>query len=99
MLLISALPFQVFGQADVATGTLKGSVLDPNGAVVSGATITLRSLDRGTARTVKSNADGTYQIQLIQPGSYHLQVEGHGFDKEAIDGINISVGQILVYDI
>src|SRR5215471_4749884 len=94
-----AWPLQAFGQADVATGTLKGTVTDPNSAVVSGATITLRSLDRGTVRTVNSNADGAYQIPLLEPGAYQLHVEGQGFGREAIDGLNITVGQILVYDV
>src|SRR5262249_10588844 len=98
-LLVLILPLLAFGQVDVTTGTLKGIVTDPNGAVISGATITVRSLDRGTVRTVKTNPDGSYQFPLLQPGTYQVQVEAQGFDKEVIDNVGVTVGQLAVQDV
>src|SRR5262245_5948526 len=88
----------VQGQVDVSTATLKGTVSDQNGAVVSGATVTAISVDKGISKSVKTSSDGVYQIPLLQPGRYQLQIEAQGFTKEVISGLELTVGQIQVYD-
>jgi hypothetical protein len=97
VMLISAL--SAFGQADVSTGTLKGSILDQNGETLAGAAVTVTDLNRGITRTATSNSDGVYQIPLLQPGRYQLQIEAHGFAKALIKGIELTVGQIVIYDV
>lgn len=99
LLLLFTWTLQAYAQVDVSTGTLKGTVTDPNGAVVAGATVTATSVARGITKTAKTNQDGAYQIPLLDPGTYQIKVEATGFDKEVIDGINLTVGQLLVYDI
>src|SRR4029453_19090955 len=85
VLLITVLP--AFGQADVSTGTLKGSILDQNGETLAGAAVTVTDLNRGISRTATSSSDGVYQIPLLQPGRYQLKVEAQGFAKALIKGI------------
>jgi len=92
-------PLPAFGQADVSTGTLKGSILDQNGENLAGAAVTVTDLNRGITRTATSNSDGVYQVPLLQPGRYQLQVEAQGFAKSLIKGIELTVGQIVVYDV
>src|SRR5215813_12297920 len=102
-LLILLLAFMIWprpshGQVDVSTATLKGTVFDPNGAVVSGAIVTVTNTEKGISKTARSGADGTYQIPLLPPGSYQLQVEATGFIKELVRNLEMTLGQTTVYD-
>ena len=69
----------VFGQAE--TGQLTGTVADSSGAVVPGATVTIKSVNTGTTRTVQTSQGGSYSITNLQPDTYEVSVEGKGFQK------------------
>jgi hypothetical protein len=99
LLLVLIWPASAFGQVDVSTATLRGTVLDPNGAVVAGATITITNPDKGISKTTKSGPDGAYQIPLLPPGSYDLQVDAVGFSREVVRNLQLTVGQIVVFDV
>lgn len=88
-----------FAQADVASATIKGSVTDQNKAVVVGAIVTAKSIDRGFTRTGKTDSDGAYVIATLQPGSYEVRIEAQGFEAAVIPQAEVTVGQIAVYDI
>jgi hypothetical protein len=85
-------------QVDVTSATIKGTVTDPNGGAIPGATIAVTSVDKGISKKAKTASDGTYQIPLLQPGAYEVQVEAAGFDKTVARDVQLSVGQSLVYD-
>ena len=85
-------------QVDYATGTLRGTVLDPQGAVISGATVTVINPNTGISKTVKTAADGVYRVPALPPGTYQITIDARGFAKEFARGIEVTVGQILVYD-
>src|SRR5215472_764272 len=95
-ILLAFLP--VFAQVDTSTATLKGTVMDPQGAVISGATVTAVS-PGGISRETKSASDGRYQIPALPPGVYQVTVTAQGFAKEIAKGIELTVGQSQVYDI
>jgi hypothetical protein len=99
LLVMSISTPRVSGQVDVATATLKGTVSDPNGAVIPGATMTATNIEKGTTRTAKTSADGTYRIPLLQPGSYQVEAEMAGFDKLVATNIQLTVGQSLEYNV
>jgi hypothetical protein len=61
-----------------SSGTVRGDVKDPNGAVVPGATVTLVDA-RGGGRKATTNSSGTYVFTTVDPGPYTLRVEGQGF--------------------
>jgi len=86
-------------QVEVSSATIKGTITDPNGAVIPGAAITVTSIDKGIRKTAKTGADGNYQIPLLQPGVYQVQVEAVGFDKAVAKDVQLTVGQSLVYDV
>jgi hypothetical protein len=96
--LIAAQNTAVFAQTDVSTATLKGTVTDPTGAVVVGATVTAKSVERGTTRVVQSNTEGLYQIPSLQPGSYQLRIEAQGFETAIVNNLQLNVGQTALYD-
>ncbi len=80
-------------QAQATAADLAGTVVDPNGAVVAGATVTARNSATGISRTVTSNADGTYQIIGLPPGEYEITAEAATFKKVAISPVKLTVGQ------
>ena len=58
---------------------LQGTVRDPNGAVVKGATVTARNLATNISREATSNDGGVYQILGLPPGNYEVTAEAQGF--------------------
>ncbi len=64
-----------------ATGTLTGTVQDPNGAILPGVTVTVRNLSTGASRTVTTNADGHWTIPGLSVGAYEVAYELTGFKR------------------
>ena len=65
--------------AQVDTGTVSGTVTDSTGAVVAGASVTLRSLQTDVKRTVDSAANGAYTATGLNTGTYEVTVTASGF--------------------
>jgi hypothetical protein len=84
---------QLFAQQQ--SGTLRGVVADPTGAVVPGATVTVDGLD-GTKATVLSGADGSYQFAKLVPGTYALSVTADGFELAKPLSVKVYAGQIAL---
>ncbi len=57
-----------------ATAAMNGSILDPTGAAVPGAEVSLKNLDNGVAQSATSNAEGRYVFVALTPGHYSLRV-------------------------
>src|SRR5437660_1663744 len=75
VLLCAANP--VWGQ-DV-TAAIAGTVMDPSGAALAGATVTAKETDRGTIWTAQTNEAGIYSLLRIPIGTYELKAEVKGF--------------------
>jgi len=88
-----------FAQVSYDTATLKGTIYDPKGGAVPGAAVTVTNPDTGVTRTVKSEDDGTYQVQTLPPGTYQLAVEAAGFSKAVASNIVLTVGQGVPFDV
>ncbi len=82
-----------FAQAQATTADLTGSVIDPGGAVVPGATITARNISTGISRTVTSGTDGGYRFIALPPGEYEISAEAATFKKVVISPVRLTVGQ------
>lgn len=67
--------------------TVRGTVKDPNGNVVSGATVTLTDLARNFTRTQSTNEDGAYDFNAIPSGTYSLEVKVPGFKRVTASGL------------
>ncbi len=88
----------IFAQA-TATAELRGRVLDPNGAVISGATVTATNNSKGTTRTVTSDDDGNYVILSLLPSTYTVKVEAPNFAPKTITNVLLEVGQQSALDV
>src|SRR5260370_40884535 len=71
-----------YAQVDYATGTLRGTVLDPQGAVVAGATVTVTNPSTGITKTVKTGGDGAYRGPALPPGTIQITIDAPGFTRE-----------------
>ena len=82
-------------QAQIVGGTISGTVHDPNGATVSGATVLVRQLETGATRTLTTAQDGRFFAPSVPVGHYTVTVQQEGFDPQQQSGINLTVGQSL----
>lgn len=60
-------------------GVLEGRVMDPSGAVIPGATVVVKPQSSGTAQTAKTDGQGRYKVQGLQPGLYTVTGDAPGF--------------------
>ena len=78
----------LYGQA---TASLAGTVIDPSGAVVPSAKVTLVNDDTSGQRSITTAADGRYSFQQLPPGRYHLTASAPGFNNMLIGDIRLLV--------
>lgn len=90
VLSISAmLPAAARAQFDAAT--VLGSVRDSSGAVVPGATVTLKNTGTGITATTVSDQDGSYQFLNVRVGTYNVRAELQGFSAAEADAFAVAV--------
>ena len=77
--------------AQIETGTIRGSVSDPTGAMVPDATVRLIDTDRKIQTEVMSGSGGFYTFASVRPGHYSMEVEKSGFKLVRLTGITVSV--------
>src|SRR5579872_3096427 len=68
-----------FAQTTISTGSIQGTIVDPTGAAISGAKVTISEKATGRSLNVTSTAAGTYTSGALTPGSYVVRVEAQGF--------------------
>jgi len=73
------------------SGTLYGVVYDPNGAAISGASVTAINFGADSLHTY-TGPDGQYRLEGLKPGSYLLQVSSPGFDASNVPNILVRAG-------
>lgn len=90
-------PVSLFAQLD--TGGITGTVTDPTGAVVPGASVTLTNTATSVAQRTQSTSTGTYSFTGVRPGTYDLQAETAGFETFLVRGLDVHVQQTLTVDV
>src|ERR1043166_10146535 len=78
-LIVTLLPATSSGQT--VTGSISGTVTDPNGAVVAGAAVTLENDQTRDRRDQVSNEAGRFSFAAVQPGVYTVKIEHAGFER------------------
>lgn len=77
----------VSASAQVTHGTITGRVLDPTGAVVSHATVTITNPENGFTRNLTTSDSGEFVAPNLPPGTYAIAVEAPGFKKLQSKGL------------
>src|SRR5471032_3522588 len=85
--------------AQQITGSIRGTVSDPSGAVVEGATVTARQTETGLSRTTTTDHDGAYLLLELPVGHYQLQVEHAGFQTYSQEGISLDVNEMATISV
>ncbi len=79
--------------AQQITGSIRGTVSDPSGAVVEAAAVTANQTETGLTRTAMTDRTGAYILLELPVGHYQLQVEAKGFRKYVQQGIILNVNE------
>ena len=80
-------------QSTIATGSIQGTITDPNGAVVPGANVTITSKTTGQASKFTSSSSGGFASGALIPGDYEVRVEAKGFQTQ-VTTVAVQVGNI-----
>jgi hypothetical protein len=74
-----------------ATTSIRGTITDPSGSVVSGATVVLTNAESKAERTAITGVQGGYQFLFVPPGTYTLSVIAQGFKRYEQTGLELLV--------
>jgi hypothetical protein len=100
LFLAASLPFATFAQqpATAAGGAVHGTVVDPDSALIPGATVTLTT-SAGKSQNATSKSDGTYTFRGVAAGTYTLTVSAPGFATYSKQSISVTTGANLAEDV
>jgi hypothetical protein len=92
----SCLAANAFGQG--TTGSIAGTVTDPSGAPISGATVTVRQVESGQDHVIKTSDVGSYRVPQLNPGQYNVRVDALGFRTFQQQNIILTIDQVEEID-
>ncbi len=81
------------GHAQLGTGTISGTVTDPQDAVIAGATVEIMNTGTNAVFKTTTNAQGFFTMPGLPVGNYQVRVEVQGFKRAVRSGINLQVDQ------
>src|SRR5690349_9363921 len=99
--LISVLTFAFCAVAwaqGTTSGAIGGSITDPKGAVVPGATVTIKNNETGKEDTATSDGEGRFKVSNLQTGTYNVSVSGAGFAPFSAEKVVVEVGRETTLD-
>src|ERR1044072_4516975 len=85
----------IVAQTQSTTGTIQGTVVDANGAVVPNANVEVKNLDTNFSKTVTTDEGGRYVFLALPPGNYSLICSKQGFATTIVEKAALTVGQGL----
>jgi len=88
---------QMVGQSTL-TGDIAGTVTDPSGAVVSGATVTIKSASTGVSQSTTTSASGAFRLPLLKPDTYRLTITQTGF-RTASQTVEVAISAVAIANI
>ena len=81
------------------SASVSGTVKDQTGAVVSAASVTVKSADTGAVRTTSTDNSGLYRVFSLPVGEYEIRAQKQGFTDEVRTGVRLVVGQSATVDL
>ena len=86
------LSMSLFGQSESGSAAIEGTVKDPAGAVVQGATVDLKNSGTGLERTVRTDSNGNFSARVLPVGSYTVIAKAEGFAQVPVTVV-LTVGK------
>lgn len=81
------------------TGTITGSVLDPSGAVIPNASVSVTNDSTSAVFKTTTGSAGIYRVVSLTPGSYTVKAEAKGFKTTLQRGVTVNVGEVARIDL
>src|SRR5467141_2364875 len=78
---------------------IQGVIVDPQGSVIQGATVTLTSKETNISKTTTSDSSGIYNFLSLAPGRYAITVEKTGFKKQSFEDVVVAAEQTQAVNI
>ena len=100
-LLFAAICFALstpLANAQAVFGSINGTVTDPQGAAVVGATVTVTDVAKGTTDTATTNGSGNYSVTHLIPDSYSVKIEASGFKAAEQKDVHVSADNVARVD-
>jgi hypothetical protein len=89
----------LIGSAQTVTGAIRGTVTDPSGAIVPGASVTAINIASALTTETKTNGAGGYFINFLQIGQYKINVAAPGFESASFGPFSLEIDQTAKVDI
>src|ERR1039458_7026619 len=97
--LVSTLAMRVPALAQgETTSAIIGSVTDPSGAALPGATVTVTNVENGLKRFVKTDDSGRFSFPQLKPGTYAVKAEADRFETQQNNTVSAALGQKQTVD-
>jgi hypothetical protein len=84
--------------SQTSRGTVTGTVLDPSGAVIVGAKVTMIGVETGVQLSTDSNEAGIYRFDVVDLGLYELKITHPGFRAYLGSGIGVGANRVTTVD-
>ena len=91
--LLALFVFAASAFAQGSTGRLVGTVTDPGGAIVPGATVTVKDAQTGRERTITASSEGTFSVPQLEFGTYTVTITAQGFSTFTATDLKIDAGR------
>jgi hypothetical protein len=98
-LCLLSLVLVVGANGQTTSGNIQGTVVDPQGAVMTGATVTGRNMDTGLTVPATTSSAGVFALSNLPPGRYAVTVETPGMKKFTQEGITVATNSTVGLDI
>jgi hypothetical protein len=95
LFLAMALP----AEGQEVTAAINGTITDPSGAPIAGATVTATDTARGTIYTAETNSEGAYYLTSVQIGTFQVKVEAKGFRTAVHSPFELVLNQVARIDL
>ena len=94
VLAVFSVMFLPFSFAQKTTGDISGTVTDPSGAVVPGATINVTNLDTKSVHSSTTDGEGVFRVVNLDAGRYRMEITAKGFNTVKREEFGSMVGTV-----
>ncbi|MDQ1470491.1 MAG: hypothetical protein QOJ99_1971, partial [Bryobacterales bacterium] len=85
-------------KAQIRSGTATGAVVDPSGAAVPDAEVTIKNIGTNISNSTRTSSDGLYTLPYLETGTYSISITKSGFEPFQVNGVHIESSQSVRVD-